>query len=89
MDYYSDKIPEPKIDAIINSILDRTDILTVFPNIGQKEEYLASINYEQLWTTSIHEAYPGHYVQGMYLRQVASPVRKSSAIAPGSVASPS
>jgi uncharacterized protein (DUF885 family) len=50
----------------------------------QKEEYLASINYEQLWTTSIHEAYPGHYVQGMYLRQVASPVRKTWAIAPGS-----
>jgi len=50
----------------------------------QKEEYLASINYEQLWTTSIHEAYPGHYVQGVYLRQVASPVRKTSAIAPGS-----
>jgi uncharacterized protein (DUF885 family) len=50
----------------------------------QKEEYLASINYEQLWTTSIHEAYPGHYVQMMYLRQVASPVRKTSAIAPGS-----
>jgi len=50
----------------------------------QKEEYLASINYEQLWTTSIHEAYPGHFVQGMYLRQVTSPVRKTSAIAPGS-----
>jgi uncharacterized protein (DUF885 family) len=50
----------------------------------QKEEYLGSVNYEQLWTTSIHEAYPGHYVQGMYLRQVASPVRKTSAIAPGS-----
>ena len=50
----------------------------------QKEEYLASINYEQLWTTSIHEAYPGHYVQGLYLRQVASPVRKTAAIAPGS-----
>jgi uncharacterized protein (DUF885 family) len=50
----------------------------------QKEEYLGSINYPQLWTTSIHEAYPGHFVQGMYLRQVASPVRKSWAIAPGS-----
>ncbi len=50
----------------------------------QKEEYLGSINYPQLWTTSIHEAYPGHFVQGMYLRQVTSPVRKSSAIAPGS-----
>jgi uncharacterized protein (DUF885 family) len=50
----------------------------------QKEEYLASINYAQLWTTSIHEAYPGHYVQGEYLKQVKSPVRKSWAFAPGS-----
>ncbi|HST20664.1 MAG TPA: DUF885 domain-containing protein [Blastocatellia bacterium] len=50
----------------------------------EKEEYLASFNYGQLWTTSIHEAYPGHYVQGAYLKQVNSPVRKSWAIAPGS-----
>jgi uncharacterized protein (DUF885 family) len=50
----------------------------------QKEEYLASLNYPQLWSTSIHEAYPGHFVQGVYLRQVASPVRKVWALAPGS-----
>ena len=50
----------------------------------QKEEYLGSINYPQLWTTSIHEVYPGHFVQGTYLKQVASPVRKVSSIAPGS-----
>lgn len=50
----------------------------------QKEEYLASLNYPQLWSTSIHEAYPGHYVQGAYLRQVNSAARKSSAIAPAS-----
>lgn len=50
----------------------------------EKEEYLASLNYAQLWSTSIHEAYPGHYVQGAYLKQVASPLRKVWAIAPGS-----
>ena len=50
----------------------------------QKEEYLGSINYPQLWTTSIHEAYPGHFVQGVYLRHVESPVRKVWSIAPGS-----
>jgi uncharacterized protein (DUF885 family) len=50
----------------------------------QKEEYLGSINYAQLWATTIHEAYPGHYVQGAYLKQVNSPVRKSWAIAPTS-----
>jgi uncharacterized protein (DUF885 family) len=50
----------------------------------QKEEYLGSINYPQLWTTSIHEVYPGHFVQGTYLKRVASPVRKVWSIAPGS-----
>jgi uncharacterized protein (DUF885 family) len=50
----------------------------------QKEEYLASINYPQLWTTSIHEVYPGHFVQGTYLKQVGSVVRRVSAMAPAS-----
>ena len=50
----------------------------------QKAEYLSSINYPQLWATSIHEAYPGHFVQGAYLKQVASSVRKTWAVAPAS-----
>lgn len=50
----------------------------------QKQEYLSSINFPQLWTTSIHEAYPGHFVQGEYLRQVQSAVRKTWAFAPAS-----
>jgi uncharacterized protein (DUF885 family) len=53
-------------------------------NDKQKEEYLASFNYQQLWTTSIHEVYPGHFVQGMYLKQVESPVRKLWSLAPAS-----
>ena len=50
----------------------------------QKEEYLGSVNFPQLWTTSIHEVYPGHFVQGVYLKQVESPVRKIWSIAPAS-----
>lgn len=50
----------------------------------QKEEYLGSINYPQLWTTSIHEVYPGHFVQGVFLKQVTSPVRRVAALAPNS-----
>ncbi|HYV00697.1 MAG TPA: DUF885 domain-containing protein, partial [Pyrinomonadaceae bacterium] len=50
----------------------------------QKEEYLGSINYPQLWTTSTHEVYPGHFVQGAFLKQVKSQVRRVAAIAPGS-----
>jgi uncharacterized protein (DUF885 family) len=53
-------------------------------NQEQQQEYLGSINYPQLWTTSIHEAYPGHFVQGQYLNRVKSVVRKSWAFAPGS-----
>ncbi len=50
----------------------------------QKEEYLSTFNYPQLWSTSIHEAYPGHFVQGAYLKQVQSVVRKTAAFAPAS-----
>jgi uncharacterized protein (DUF885 family) len=53
-------------------------------NAKQQEEYLASINRWQLWTTSIHEAYPGHFVQGAYLSKVQSKVRKTWALAPAS-----
>ncbi|MFY9557677.1 MAG: DUF885 domain-containing protein, partial [Blastocatellia bacterium] len=50
----------------------------------EREEYLSSLNYPQLWATSIHEVYPGHFVQGSYLKQVGSEVRKVAALAPGS-----
>jgi uncharacterized protein (DUF885 family) len=53
-------------------------------NEAQSEEYLASFNYPQLWSTSIHEAYPGHFVQGAYLKGVDSTVRKTWALAPAS-----
>jgi uncharacterized protein (DUF885 family) len=53
-------------------------------NDKQKEEYLGSINYPQLWTTSIHEVYPGHFVQGVFLKHVGSAVRRDAALAPNS-----
>ena len=53
-------------------------------NDTQKEEYLTSLNYPQLWATSIHEAYPGHFLQGIFLRQVQSKIRKTAALAPAS-----
>jgi uncharacterized protein (DUF885 family) len=53
-------------------------------NKQQKEEHLTEFNYPQLWTTSIHEAYPGHYVQGLYVKNAPSKVRKASPFAPGS-----
>ncbi len=50
----------------------------------EQEEYLSSLNYAQLWTTSIHEAYPGHFVQGAYLAGVQSRVRRTWALASAS-----
>jgi uncharacterized protein (DUF885 family) len=61
-------------------------ITDVDPKWGekQKSEYLSSLNFPQMWATSIHEAYPGHFVQGAFLKQVTSNVRKTWAIAPAS-----
>jgi uncharacterized protein (DUF885 family) len=43
----------------------------------QKEEWLSAFNYYSLDITSIHEAYPGHYVQFLALNASgASPVAK-------------
>ncbi|MEW6208624.1 MAG: DUF885 domain-containing protein [Acidobacteriota bacterium] len=50
----------------------------------EQEEYLSSLNRAQLWTTSIHEAYPGHFVQGAYLADVQSRVRRTWALASAS-----
>jgi uncharacterized protein (DUF885 family) len=50
----------------------------------EQEEYLSSLNYAQLWTTSIHEAYPGHFVQGAYLAGVQSRARRTWALASAS-----
>ena len=40
-----------------------------------QEEHLAEYSRFGLWATSAHEAYPGHYLQGLYLRQAPSPFR--------------
>jgi hypothetical protein len=42
----------------------------------KSEEWLRYLNYATLQGTSIHEAYPGHYVQGLYERHAASPTRR-------------
>jgi len=60
-----------------------TDVETGW-SAAQKEEHLTEFNYPQLWTTSIHEAYPGHYVQGVYVKMAPSKVRKATPFAPGS-----
>jgi uncharacterized protein (DUF885 family) len=50
----------------------------------RKLEHLRDLNIPTLWTISIHEVYPGHYVHYQLLRRVASKVRRSTLLAPAS-----
>ncbi len=42
----------------------------------QMEEHMAGFNRGTIISTAIHEAYPGHYVQFLWLQHVSSRVRK-------------
>ena len=43
----------------------------------KKEEHLRNFNRPAMDVISIHEAYPGHYVQGLYVNEAPSLVRKA------------
>jgi len=51
----------------------------------RQEEHMRDFNFSTLWNVSIHEVYPGHFLQRQHLRQVDSKVRKSNFFAPASV----
>lgn len=44
---------------------------------SQQEDLLKEFNRPTLWNTSVHEAYPGHYVQGLHLALQRDPLRSS------------
>jgi uncharacterized protein (DUF885 family) len=50
----------------------------------RQEEHLRDFNFPTLWAISMHEVYPGHFLQFQHLRQVESKVRKSLFFAPSS-----
>jgi len=50
----------------------------------RQEEHLRDFSYATLWSISIHETYPGHFLQARHLRQVESRLRKSMLFAPAS-----
>jgi uncharacterized protein (DUF885 family) len=50
----------------------------------RQEEHLRDFSYANLWSISIHETYPGHFVQARHLRQIDSRLRKSMLFAPAS-----
>jgi uncharacterized protein (DUF885 family) len=45
---------------------------------------MRDFNLPTLWNISIHEVFPGHFLQYQHLRQVDSTVRKSTLFAPAS-----
>jgi uncharacterized protein (DUF885 family) len=44
----------------------------------RQEEHLRDFNEGALWSISIHEVYPGHFLHYQHLRQVTGTLRKSS-----------
>jgi uncharacterized protein (DUF885 family) len=60
-----------------------TDIDPAWPPERQ-EEHLRDFNFPTLWSISIHEVYPGHFLHYQHLRRVDSKARKSIMFAPAS-----
>ncbi len=50
----------------------------------RQQEHLRDYNYPTLWSISIHEVYPGHFLHYQHLRRVESKVRRSIMFAPSS-----
>jgi uncharacterized protein (DUF885 family) len=60
-----------------------TDVDPSWP-ADKQEEHLRDFNYPTLWSISIHEVYPGHFLHYQFLRRVESKVRKSIMFSPAS-----
>jgi uncharacterized protein (DUF885 family) len=48
----------------------------------RQREHMRDYNFPTLWSISIHEVYPGHFLHYQHLRRVESKVRKSILFAP-------
>ena len=60
-----------------------TDALRSWPEARQIE-HLRDLNLPTLWSISMHEVFPGHFVHYQNLRTVDSKVRRSTMLAPNS-----
>jgi len=60
-----------------------TDVDRSWP-AERQEEHLRDYNFPTLWSISIHEVYPGHFLHFQHLRRVESKARKSIMFAPAS-----
>ena len=50
------------------------------------EQHLRDVNVATLWSVSVHEAYPGHFLRSRHQRAIERTVRKSTLFAPVSFA---
>jgi uncharacterized protein (DUF885 family) len=60
-----------------------TDVDPSWP-AERQEEHLRDYNFPTLWSISIHEVFPGHFLHYQHLRRVESKVRKSIMFSPAS-----
>jgi uncharacterized protein (DUF885 family) len=60
-----------------------TDVDPSWP-AARQDEHLRDYNLPTLWSISIHEVYPGHFLHYQHLRKVESKARKSIMFAPAS-----
>ena len=60
-----------------------TDVDPSWP-AERQDEHLRDYNFPTLWSVSIHEVYPGHFLHYQHLRKVTSKARKSILFAPAS-----
>ena len=60
-----------------------TDVDPSWPEEKQTE-HLCDLNIPTLWTISIHEVYPGHYLHFQHLKKIDSKVRRSTMFATAS-----
>ena len=60
-----------------------TDVDPSWP-AERQNEHMRDYNVPTLWSISIHEVYPGHFLHYQHLRKVESKARKSTMFAPAS-----
>jgi uncharacterized protein (DUF885 family) len=60
-----------------------TDVDPAWP-VDRQEEHLRDYNFPTLWSISIHEVFPGHFLHYQHLRRVESKARKSIMFSPAS-----
>lgn len=68
--------PGPYEKAKVKATFYATDADPSWPQ-EQQDEHLTAFCYRGLENLAIHEAYPGHFIQGLHQNRVASPVRKT------------